>query len=256
MKQDGIKKKYGTTPEEQLLGARLVEMAERTAERGFAQQSDFLSPAERALCLSIPEIPKLCTLTFDGGYPEAERTVAVFTPRGQEPEPAALSALALEYRGEALGHRDLLGALMALGIRREKLGDIIAHVAPPILICDIPMAHIVVQQLERAGRNRITATETTPADIPPPATETVTFTVMSPRLDSVVAESFRLSRSDAADRIAKGLVTLNWKVCDAAAKNVGEGDRIALRGSGKIAVAEIGGQSRKGRTFMRVLRYL
>ncbi len=246
-----LAKKYGTTPDARMLVTRLCELAQRAHDRGIPQYSAFLSPAERGICAQIAELRAVVAVAFDGGYPDAERTVAVLVPHacGQTPQPP-VTAIAIEYKGERLSHRDLLGALMALGIKREKIGDLIADATPPLLLCDTVIAPYIIDHLERAGHNRVRASIASVSEIPAPVTARITCTVQSLRLDAIVAEGFRMSRTNAADAIKRGLVFLNWIECTSPSKEVFNDDNITLRGMGKLKIAEIGGNSRKGRTFV------
>lgn len=249
-------KKYAATDEERQLLIRVLDLASRAADTGSCRFSVFLSPAERALLLRVPELSAVVTLSFAGGYADAERTVAVLCPRGAKTPDAPIAVLAIDYKGNALSHRDILGALMALGIKREKLGDILTLPGRALVVCDETMAPYICEQLERAGRNRVRAHIAALGDIPPPRFESKQFSVQSLRLDSIVAGGFGLSRPDAADAVRKGQVYVNWRQTDAPGKEVAEGDRVSLRGRGKLRLARIGGQSRKGRTFIEVDVYL
>lgn len=252
-----VAKKHALTPEDRTLLSRLLDTALRAAQSGICRYSPFLSPAERALLLRVTELNAVVELGFEGGYPEAERTLAVFMPRGTEIQgPAPLSVLAIEYKGSPLSHRDILGSVLGLGIKREKVGDILVGDGPPLLICDSVIAPYICDHLERAGRNRVHAAPAQLGDIPPPRFESKTFSVQSPRLDAVVSGAFGISRPDAAGAIRRGDVTLNWQQAISLSKEVCEDDRIAFRGHGKIRVARIGGQSRKGRTFVEIHKYV
>ena len=92
----------------------------------------------------------------------------------------------------------------------------------------------------------------------PPKRETraLTFTVMSMRLDAVAAGMFRLSRSACAKLIEAGMLSLNYSVCDRTDAPVHGGDILSLRGHGKGVVAELGGNSRKGRIFVTAEIYI
>ena len=85
--------------------------------------------------------------------------------------------------------------------------------------------------------------------------EVLAFTLAGLRLDAILAGTFHLSRGEAAERIGAGLVQLNYAVCEKPAAEVEVGDVFSLRGSGKARLAEVGGQSRKDRTRVRVERY-
>ena len=248
--------KYGSNDAERQLVARALDLARRAAARDTVEFSGFLSPAERALLASVPPLRELCELRFDGGYAEAERTLASFRPYGLPYDvPAPIAALALDTGGPALGHRDILGAVMALGVKRDKLGDILDRAQPPLLLCDETIARYIADNLERAGRCRVRVTPGSVGAIPPTVYQRKTATVLSLRLDAVVAEGFGLSRAKAADAIRQGLVSRNWLPCDKVAQEVAEGDCISLRGTGKLRLTEVGGQSKKGRTFLALDLY-
>ena len=114
---------------------RLSELARRAERRGIVTFSEFLTGAEQAALLSLRPGP----FEFDGGYAGAERRTAVFLPwegAGYESAVACLQAApaSARFAGE-LGHRDCLGALMSLGIRREVLGDIVPQEGKLYIFC-------------------------------------------------------------------------------------------------------------------------
>lgn len=250
-----IAKKYAINSDERLVAVRLCELALRASVRGNPQFSLFLTPAERALCLRISELKPLADISFHGGYAEAERTLVVFCPKDCAYVPAPpISVLALDCAGHP-SHRDILGSVMALGFQRNRLGDIIAEASPPLLFCDTGMADYVISHLERIGHLKASAHFTTPDSIPPPLFESKSFTVQSPRLDSIAAEGFAISRPDAVELIQRGQLFLNWIPCVSPAKHLQTGDQLSLRGHGRLFVAEIGGLSRKGRLFVTIHIY-
>ena len=110
------------------LKKRFAELAERADRSSIWQYSRFLTIAEQAelLKLRLPVPVTLC-----GGIDGAERRIACFGSEalmGCEPEPPVecvrISPLNPRFSGE-LTHRDFLGALMALGVTRDVMGDII-----------------------------------------------------------------------------------------------------------------------------------
>jgi ribosomal 50S subunit-recycling heat shock protein len=74
-------------------------------------------------------------------------------------------------------------------------------------------------------------------------------------MDAVAASGFSLSRDKASLAIKGGKATLNGGECIKPDRTVGEGDKITLRGYGKLELASVKGQSRKGRTIIEVKRY-
>ena len=81
-------------------------------------------------------------------------------------------------------------------------------------------------------------------------------TVSSLRLDSVLAVGFSLSRGKAAEAVTSGKVQVNWTDCQKPDRPVAQGDTLTLRGLGKCVLEEVGHQTKKGRVFVTLKRYL
>ncbi len=248
---------FGRSDEERTLLRRMCDLAERADRSGVFAASRFLTPAEQAAAASAgPHFPAL--LTFDGGFDGAERAVAVFTPYGAEP-PARddprhpLAALRLTH-SQPLGHRDLLGAVMSLGLERPQIGDILPAreekgPCESALVCLRPNLDFLLASLSRAGRLPVEAHELPLTELRPPErrTERRTVTVASPRLDAVLAAVWHLSREEAQSAVRRGLVSLNHRPEEKPDRELHEGDLLSLRGGGRAAVAEFAGESRRGR---------
>ena len=144
-----------------------------------------------------------------------------------------------------------------MGIARDRLGDIWAEGDTATVFC-LPGVEKHLLSIDRVGRVSVTA-EALPleaAQAPERKVKALSFTVMSPRLDAAAAGMFRLSRTEAARRIALGLLTINDLVSDKPDLIVHEGDVISLRGAGKGRITSFGGSSRKGRLYVNAEIYL
>ena len=252
--------------EERVLLARALDKLELAQNRGVPAHTPFLSPGEQAALADLLAAWGHPRHLFWGGYPDAERRVCAFLPDWQEeddllsdPE-GPLAALEAKFPQEAgLGHRDILGSLMGLGITREKVGDILL---PGPGVCQVVALRealpILLSQWEGAGRWKVRL-EAIPLDrlTPKPAqVKTIRDTVATPRLDAVLAAGFSLSRSKAAGYISAGKVAVNHRECLKSDKLVEEGDVLTCRGLGKCVVKEVPGQSKKGRTMLVLERYV
>ena len=238
---------------------RAEDLSARCERTGHITNTLFLTPAQ---CLALETWAHRAadgTALLHGGYDGAERRVAFFLPAWMDAsdfDPAEhICALSGSAAFGAPGHRDWLGAALALGIGREWLGDILIDGSRAVLFC-LPSvkAHLLLN-LDKVGRCGVKLRELALADVVPPerAMEERVFSVQSPRLDAVCAGTFRLSRSAAAQAIAAGLLSLNYSVCLKSDAPVHEGDILALRGKGKAAVLDAGGSySKKGRLFVKV----
>ena len=233
---------------------RARDLAERCERSGTVCVSGFLSPAEQyELQTRLGYIP--CGLVFHGGGDNCERAAAFFLPDYMTEEMLDVSeylcAMKLKaYFGQP-GHRDYMGALLGMGIGREWLGDIQVEGDTAYVFCmKSVLRHLL--SIEKAGRYTVKASQVPLEEVPARKveTESVSFSVMSPRLDAVAAGLFHLSRTEAAKQIAAGNVSLNYGQCLKADCIVKEGDILSLKGKGKGSISGMGGTSRKGRLFV------
>ena len=238
---------------------RARDLAERCERSGTVCVSGFLSPAEQhELQTRLGYIP--CGLVFHGGGENCERAAAFFLPDYMTEEMLDVSeylcAMKLKaYFGQP-GHRDYMGALLGMGIGREWLGDIQVEGDTAYVFCmKSVLRHLL--SIEKAGRYTVKASQVPLEEVPARKveTESLSFSVMSPRLDAVAAGLFHLSRTEAAKQIAAGNVSLNYGQCLKADCIVKEGDILSLKGKGKGSISGMGGTSRKGRLFVYVEIY-
>ena len=254
----------GRTPEERLLLRRVLDQSVGAVRKCEPCRTPFLTPRECALAKQLIAALGHPSHRFEGGYPEAERQVCVFLPDWLEPEdelpePYGLAALrAVWYEGDTLGHRDILGALMGLGIRRETVGDLLVseHSCDILLLPEILL--YLRENFTQAGRVKLKLSEISLSElsVPPIAKKIIHGTVSSLRLDAVAATGFGTSRAKMTEAISSGRVSLNHLECTHADQAVAEGDVLACRGMGKCRLAEVGGLSRKGRVSITVERYI
>ena len=233
---------------------RARDLAERCERSGTVCVSGFLSPAEQhELQTRLGYIP--CGLVFHGGGENCERAAAFFLPDYMTEDMLDLSeylcAMKLKaYFGQP-GHRDYMGALLGMGIGREWLGDIQVEGDTAYVFCmKSVLRHLL--SIEKAGRYTVKASQVPLEEVPARKveTESLSFSVMSPRLDAVAAGLFHLSRTEAAKQIAAGNVSLTYGQCLKADCIVKEGDILSLKGKGKGSISGMGGTSRKGRLFV------
>lgn len=241
--------------EHEALLKRVGDLYRQCDRANTVTHTTFLTPAEHAAVGQYAKRLPGCRLLFSGGLPDCERKAAFFLPdylEAEDFEPGAyISAVALEaFYGEP-GHRDYLGALLGLGVRREWVGDIWIRAQRAWVFC-LPSVAEQLAALERAGRVSVKAAVIPLSQVPAPERKRkeVRFTVQSLRFDAVLGETFRLSRSQVVKLIAAGYASLNYLPCLKNDAPVAEGDVISLRGRGKATLAEVGGQSRKGRLFI------
>ena len=115
--------------EEDLL-RRAADLAERCERTATVTSTAFLTPAEQ-YALTNWARHRDCTLVLHGGGAGCERRAAFFLPfylAAEDFDPAEhLCAVHFSAPFGAPGHRDFLGAILGLGIRREWVGDILVQ---------------------------------------------------------------------------------------------------------------------------------
>mgnify|MGYP000927939621 CR=1 FL=1 len=261
--------KAAKTEEDRLFAAKLLDKAER-AGSGYLVFTRFMDPHQRTIARLMFREPGV-RFVFDGGYAEAERAVAFLPPDYMVCDTEAgtleeirsdpgypISVVRAGYRKTAytreLTHRDYLGALMNLGVKRETLGDILVHGDFAQIIALSKIAQYIVNNLKQVGRTSVEVRKIELSELVPPVSETEekTVTVASLRLDAVLAEGFGLSRSEASGYIEAGRVYLQFEECNNASRQVEEGNIISLRGMGRILLDKIGNKSRKNRIFITI----
>ena len=239
-----------------LLARRLDELAARAERIGQPCFTGFLTPPEADMALASARRQRI-EARLEGGYEDAERRMACFLqPDGRE-EPFPIAALELSWPHQsAPGHRDVLGSVLGLGIRRSCVGDIVVLADRAYLFLESQLADHVALSLTSAGRVQIRTRvlEAWPEVEPPQGVE-VRDTVSSLRLDAVVSGGFGLSRAAAADLIAAGHVKLRHVPTQRPDVRVGEGDAISVRGYGRLVIDQVGAPTKKGRLPVRLIRY-
>ncbi|MDR2671054.1 MAG: hypothetical protein LBC26_04975, partial [Oscillospiraceae bacterium] len=182
------------------------DLARKACRQGRAV-SGFLSPAEQTLVTQHFARRRDVNVVFEGGFPGAVRAVAILTEPdwGDAGDPGELLAcIKVDHRPQdEIGHRDILGALMAMGVERRAVGDIVAGGPPAYFLCRRTLARFFLDQVVRIGRAGTALSEVPLSEIPI-RTETLrakTVSVSSPRLDTLVGGAFGLAREKAASLI-------------------------------------------------------
>lgn len=247
--------------EERLFFRRIVQQARAVQARGGAYTTAFLSDRQQVLARAALSSADFADYTFFGGYDGAERCVlrlfgACDAARAPEDFPIACVFAECRNRESGLTHRDYLGALLSLGIKRECLGDILPAEQGACVFVLERVASLVCGELVRVGRFDVCARAVQPEELPQQEARPVqTASVASLRLDAVLAAMLRCSRADAAGLIRGGMVEVNHIPVHSAHYEVYENDHFSIRGHGKYRLCGIGAQSRKGRTFVSYLVY-
>ena len=198
---------------------------------------------------------------FFGGYEGAERQKVAVTPYPLNDEAFEIGALNIEVKtglGKALSHRDYLGAILALGIERDRIGDIIPHESGAFVVVDEIMIPYLRSQLSTIGRyQKISVEELSLNELTviQPHTKEWNTTVSALRMDAVSAAAFGLSRSECT-KLIQGEKAKRNGMRVSPSDLLKEGDIITLRGYGKAKLKAINGYTKKERLHITIEKYV
>ncbi len=236
--------------------ARVADTAELSNLKNIPRFLGFLSAAETAEAEKILK-NRNERFVFFGGYDGAERLIlACLPPWCSEPE-FPVTAATFTYMPEySLSHRDFLGAVTALGVKREAIGDILTEKGRAVVFLKTDIAPYVISQINKVGAVGVTVSEGYDPPLPQTdAAEERSGTVASMRIDCVLAEICRVSRSAAATLIDEGKVSVNSRLAEKHTAVLKGGDRITVRGKGRFDIVSCDTFSKKGRTVIVYTRY-
>lgn len=257
--------------EKDILISHILDLQEKAASESYITYSNFLSTEELSSIIKCKMSNKYVNTFYFGGYTEAERKIAIFVPSFYQADENSLTDILSmnDYtpiklirlhkdRFSSLTHRDYLGALMGLGIKREMIGDIIVNDSGCDVFCMNSVSNYICENLKQAGRGQVVAEKLSVFDIniESAKTETYFISVASLRLDCMTAAIFRLSRSSAVNAINQGLVYVNGEQIFKNDFILCESDKLVFRGKGKTVIDEITGSSKKGRIHINIKKYI
>lgn len=240
---------------------RAEDLLRRSDKTSTVTHTAFLTPAEQAAIEKWARYAPDCIMILRGGHPDCERRAAFFLPYYMEAESfdesEYISALKAETRFGAPTHRDYMGAVLALGIKREWLGDIWISGESAVIFLMQSVERHVLDGLEKVGRFgvKLSPAPLDTLEAPERHFKRVSFSVKSLRFDAVLSDMFGISRTAAVEHIAREEASLNYEICRKNDAAVAEGDVISLRGRGKGKIVSAGGTSRRGRIFVEAEIY-
>ena len=251
--------------EDQLLLARIYDKISAGQRKNIPASTCFLTGREQVMAEQLMKRAGLQEGHFFGGVSGAERQVLCYVPEYYIPEDYFLSedspiaAIRAEISSyDTLTHRDFLGSLMGQGIKREVLGDLFVTKE----YCDIvvlrEMQKYLLDNLFSVGRAKVNVRPISLAElvVPQQKVKVIHDTIASMRLDSIVASGFQMGRSKAAGLICAGKAEVNHVLTVKPDKLLEEGDKVSVRGLGKLTVKEVRGQTKKGRLAVTLEKLL
>lgn len=243
--------------EERFLAAHISDLQRLSVKSGVPRFSAFLNEREAVVAArAIKGKPE-----FFGGYDGAARTVCGFfedTYAEEMPhnELFPVRAVTFSFREcDKPAHRDFLGALLALGIKRELLGDILVAEGYAVVFCH-ETAEDMIYHVDKVGRVGVSAVRGVAKPLPEIKTKKIDASVSSLRLDCIVSAAVNISREKSAALIKSGQVNADFLPCLNVSEELSEGTIISVRGSGRYKLSDISGETRRGRLRVIIEKFI
>ena len=249
---------YWGEKEMRLEAAHLLDQVDAVLKTESKQVTPFLSFALREWAEAVLRKEPL-SFMLEGGFPEAERVRMLLGPWGEtlDSKDAGISLLWVRPTNPRaqLEHRQILGSLMGLGFRRDVLGDIQVGQSGQFVAIATEIAPFLLDHWTQAGREKITVSlYSEKPDLYADLGEERRVTVNSSRIDTLIANAFMVSRSNAQEWITHGKVRRDGLVVSKAEAEVQPGDMISCRGQGRIKLLDCS-QTRKDRTAWQIVLF-
>lgn len=242
--------------EQELCKKRLLDLSRQANRKGIVLFSDFLNLNELNIYHQSKQFFETRTESF-GGVPFAERQMIAFLPDAlyydwEYPITALKITPAYPKFSEQLGHRDILGSVMQLGVDRGKIGDILIGKGEYYLLCEESIAGYFMENLEKIRHTLVKLAECELSELKiTQELERREGIITSNRLDAILACVYKLSRSQASELIRSDKVFINGKSAQNPAAVCHADDIVSVRGFGRFIYREEYGETGKGRLKIR-----
>ena len=233
---------------------RIIDKANGCFKNYDVRFSDFLNPFEEENAKAILNSNGDIKYTVDGGYAESERKIVFIYPFYMDYEDISETLRFIQIEGnfkfKSISHKDYLGSLLSLGIKREKIGDIIIHENFCQVIVTFDICDFILMNLEKVARNNVKLKEISRNEIVynPPNYKEINFTVSSIRIDCIISGLYIISRQESAKLISNEKVQVNYEKVTSCSKEIKSESLISVRGKGRSQITNIGDLTKKGKT--------
>lgn len=232
-----------------------VKLANRTFKTVF---TDFLTPEEAIILKKICH-DEFISVDFLGGKGECERVIgAIYKEEMFGIFPIEVLKISCNSKFEKLSHRDYLGAVLSLGIKREKIGDINVFEDGAEIYVNSDMSSYICNNVIKIKNSgvKISIIDITEAKEKIERFVEKKINISSLRLDCIVSSLINLSRTNAAISIKSGEVKLNYSITYEINTKVKRDDLISIKGFGRFKIEDILGVTKSDRLTLLVKKYM
>lgn len=188
-------------------------------------------------------------VSYFGGQ-SAERKRAIVAPSYFEPTEGDFEEVLIQInypeKFVSIQHQHVLGTLMSLGIEREQVGDILVGDTIQFVLTKQLESYIMMELTKIKGAT--VKLDSIPFKDMIQSKENWNIhhsTVSALRLDVVLKEMIRKSRSIAKQLIEKKRVKVNHTLIDSPDFQLQNNDLLSIQGFGRARIIDIGGKTKK-----------
>ena len=232
---------------------RVIDKANSCIKNYEVKQTEFLNPYEIKNAVAILNSESDIKYTVEGGYKDSERSVIFIYPYYMEYSDIEENLKFIQIEGnfkfKTISHKDYLGAILNLGIKREKIGDIIIHENFCQVIVSSDICDFIIMNLTKVSRNNVFVKEISREELIKNEItyKDIAFTVSSDRLDCIISGLYNISRQDSLKYINGERVAVNYEKITSPSKEIKDNTLISVRGKGRAIVVKVGDITKKGR---------
>lgn len=221
-----------------------------------AVHTNFLNDSELVQYVNVLKRSNKVSYDCLGGYDEAERKILSAYPFGEmAPDSPVFCIRVTDNSGMPLTHRDYLGALMSLGVKRELIGDIVVDERGAFIFCTELMSKLIVMELTKVGNHGVKAEYSDASEMRPRQPERRVINVNSMRIDCVLAAAINKNRELCKQLVESGSVKINGVEINKPSRELSSGDSFYAKGFGKFKAGEQLGKSAKDRLFVELYTF-
>lgn len=191
---------------------------------------------------------------FYGGYENAEYKRVLISLNTVSSPDFSIITLKINYNNktDTISHRQILGSILALGLKREVIGDIIKVSDDYYFFAVSNMKEFIIDNLHYIGKAKVEIEQYfEKLNYEIEYAERIVF-LPSMRLDNVLANSYNLGRKKAKELVESGLVKVNHLIVTNTAKIIKENDVLSVRGKGRLIVGQLVGKSKSDNLILKI----
>ena len=210
--------------------------------------TQFLDPYHQSIVKSVIGHQDEVQVLENGGFIHSESQRIIIAPYFYEIEKEdfeiVVCKIIYEKNFEKLTHRDILGALMSLGIKRELFGDIVEKDKGFYLAVDRHIYEYLKDHLSMIKRSKVKFVEWDEEIEVKNDYLVKSFIVSSFRLDKIISSFYKISRQKAAEFIRAGHVKVNHKPVEQINYLCNNKDIISFKKHGRVMFVDCNKQTR------------